>query len=165
MTQNKLHGRDYAVAVLNEWYDKMGVLEEDRVTPEYSIKDKELLDSLPDDLRGIEEEKLDGDRELIIKAIRKGRLTINEDNTFTYKLAHPTGDREGKNLCEEVTITRAKMGIIESNSVGLKANDMQGFMMANVAAHLGISRLTLKAFDKNDFAVCAAVSELFSKAD
>ncbi len=97
--------------------------------------------------------------DLITEAIQMGRLTINEDKTVTQKLLHPIGNQE--DVKQLVFKARLQERDLRIHLKGVKATDVDGRLMAHVAALTSVNAALLGYLDKADLKVTHAYITFF----
>lgn len=88
------YDRETAIGFLNDFYDKIGVEEENRIDSNMNEIEEEKLERLK--AKGASEEEIsdytercDVDREKIITAIRRGQITFDENGDLVQVLDYP----------------------------------------------------------------------------
>lgn len=161
---SELHGRDVAVSILNNFYDRRGIFEENRIVPELVKEELEALELVSEEEKKEAIEKSDSLREIIISAIRRKTIEFNEETGgFEYKLQYPPL-QDGVPKIEVVKfVSRYNGQTLVNNTRGLKEKDIveQGF--AIVACRCGVSRLMFQSFCNEDIEVCQAVAAIYAR--
>lgn len=178
--KKKTNGRDFAIGVLDQFFDDLGVFEEDRIHSNIEKPEKvgAHIEEQGDPL-AIEEsielrkqyeaellkyEKGDAVREVAINAIRRGGLMFDEEKKqFVYKLETPLPNGDSDPVTQLTFKKRYKDSELERNLVGVREKDDRGQLLAAIAARVGISRLKLKNLMNDDMDIVTAVFVLFTR--
>lgn len=159
------HGREFAIAQLEEWYDKMNVLPKNRIKSELlPEEEEEVLREGSDDIDAdkiTDAEKFDVTREAVIKAFQSKRLILNEEKELQYKLQDPIKKKSGEILHESVTFKRYRRGQLTRNLSGLGEKDMFKYVDAKLATRVGLSRGDVELLFEEDHQVMSSVDTLF----
>ena len=160
----KLHNREYAVEVLNTFFEDLGVFEEDRVVVDRDVKFPEFDEDTTEQEKAemvLDYERQDAVREKVISAIRRKTLEFNEETKeFSYKLESPIGS--GENRITSVTFKRRYKEIeLERNMRGVKASDERGTTQAYIATRCGLGKMDLGGIMDDDMGVIQNVFLLF----
>ena len=164
MTMSKLHSRETAIGWLNEFFEDLGVFEEDRIKVDESVEYPKFDDGISQaekDKLILAYEKQDGVREKVIGALRRKKLEYDsESKEFKYSLESPIGT--GDNMKTVLTFKRRyKERELERNMRGVKASDERATTQAYMATRCGIDRMSVGELMDDDMEVVQNVFLLF----
>lgn len=117
------------------------------------------------DFKKVSESRRDdskGNIKVLVEAISKGHVILNEDMTLTHKLLFPIEDSKGSPAVTELKYKpRIKVETVLHHLQGVKAGDADGRVLATLAAVAGKSRGLLVKMDSEDYSISQAVVVFF----
>jgi len=160
---SEINGRDVAVAQLNEFYEARGVFEEDRIIAEFDAEEIKAFEYMSDEEVAEAKELGDPLREVIIRALQRQEIVLNEEHQFEYKLSDPPM-KDGSPLIATIKFKKRYTGAaFLSNTVGVKRDDLMLLNYASIASRCGISTSLFKLLSIDDIEVCQAVAGIYSR--
>jgi hypothetical protein len=117
------------------------------------------------DFKKVKTKKRDGNKdqqESIIEAIVDGDIRIDEKCNIIYKLLQPITDDGGEVFLAELTFKpRLKVHEFNSKMKGVKANDVDGRLVAYVSALTGQNSGVIRKLDVDDYSICQNIIMYF----
>lgn len=168
--------RELAIDELNKYYDQVGVLEENRISPDDDLYrelkgtkkvDDEEAEELDESEINDRLEKSDIMRERIIKAIMYGLITVTEEGELVYKLKTPLrGQKTGDLIRDKIRFKpRYFVSEYESNMNGVNIKNTVMYQRALIATISDTSKTQILKFDGKDWSICQAVAVVFMRGD
>lgn len=163
------HSREYAIGILNDWYDSVGIDNEDRIKYSLTKEEKEELSGLePDDIIF---QELDYQREKTIQAIMNKKIYIDEidvngqkEKCFVMKMDAPIKSKEGEILIDKLTIKNRFLYKEYARACnGLKPENPMQFITAKIAARCGVARSVIDNLYDNEVELLSSVNGLFTR--
>lgn len=173
--KKETHGREYAITVYDEFCDIIGLKKSKRITCNLTLEEKkEYAEELKENLITKEEydflvEESDTGREMILRAIQEGHLTLEDHNgesKLTFKLYEPIVKQESKEV-ELGTIVfenRYKLKDQKPYTRGLKANDQTGQQISMIAMRTKQPKAIIENLYDKDSMICMMIINLFMSA-
>lgn len=127
--------KDVAIAEVNKWLDFKRVSQTKR-------------------------EELEKNIETITNAIEQGNLVLGTDYSLTQKLLFPLGDND--EVRELTHKARVALGTIHLHMQGVKTGDVDGRLVAYVAAVCGKPKDLIKKMDTEDYSIALAIALFFA---
>ena len=168
------HGRDFAVDVLNKWFDIIDVPEDERISN--NLEGEELSEltlvqseegEVYDDKSLLLIEKSDTHREKMILEIQRGNLILNEETKeLIMKLKEPVAKADGTILYEDLKFKhRYRVSELNAAMKGVNQRDHTAQMGAMVATLTGKSRTLIEQMFNKDYKLAIAIGVNFAKAE
>jgi len=100
--------------------------------------------------------------EVLIDNMTQGLLSVNDDKSLRYKLKEPLKSEDGDVLMEEINFKpRIRVSELNKRLKGIKANDIEGRMLAYIAAITGENTGKIGQLYTEDYEVCSAIVNYF----
>lgn len=165
------YDRETAIGFLNDFYDKIGVEEENRIDSNMNDAEKAKLASLKASGATEQEiadftERCDVDREKIITAIRKEKITFDENGEIIQKLDSPICI-DGSVVCDELKYSSKQYTVreIDLSMRGVKEETSIQRFIRMIHLRTGVMRTHLEQMKQRDADLANLIEMLFMMPD